>query len=209
MKSESRGLIVSLMIFFLWGTVVTGPFRYFADAFRSIFLWISESLHVPSFFYGFLVPLLLVAVLLFFLALGTKKNASYTAGICALLSLFYYLFHSILERAFDSVSIAVVIGLALALLFIIFRVDGGSLWLSDAYIFSITVLLFFELVLSPFLLLFPDFREPAGRLWIVESESLGTGIGDLLGLPALLWSGTFFILLMIPVFFLSRGRKKG
>ena len=209
MKSESRGLVISLMVFFLWGTIITGPFRYFAYAFRDFFLWIFNHAGAPSIAISFLVPILMVASMLFLLVLGTKKYASYTAGICALLSLLYYLFHCVLQSSFDSVSFVVVIGLALALVFIIFRVDKGSLWLSDAYVFSLPVLLFFELVLAPFFGIFPHLQTAVSGLWTIPSDSLGFRFEDFLGLPALLWGFLLFAVLLIPVCFLAKGRKKG
>ena len=209
MKSQTRGLITFLLVFFLWGTIITGPFRYFAYAFRDFFLWIFSRLNSPDIVTFFIVPILLISVMIVFLVLGTKKYAAYTAGICALLSLLYYLFHCILQSSFDSVSFAVVIGLALALAFIIFRVDTGSLWLSDAYIYSLYALLFFELVATPILLNFSDLRETVSGLWPILPSTIAPLAGDLLGLPNLLWDISLFILLSIPVFFLSRGRKKG
>ena len=70
---------------------MTGPFRYFAYALQDTFLWIFGAMGMYDVFQGFLVPVLMVVVLILLLRLGTKKFASYTAGICALLSLVYYL----------------------------------------------------------------------------------------------------------------------
>lgn len=207
MKSGTRALIVSIALFLLWGTIFTGPFRYFAYAFRDLFTWILDSLHTSAVFSGFLIFFLLVITMIIFLIVSARKSAQYLAGICALLSLLYYLFTCIQNKSFDSSSFTVTFGLALALLFLIFQADKASLWLADAYIFSVPVLLAFELVLTPLFVTFKLSPNVFSFLFVIPAESLATKIGDLFQVPMLIWSIFLFVLMLIPVLFLSKSRK--
>lgn len=219
MKSEVRGFVVSFIIFSLWGTIIIGPFRYFAYVFRDLFIFVFDYVGISSLLSGWIISLMLMGIVLLLLSFGTRKYASYTAGVCALLSLSYYLFNCIIERNFTIVSLTVVAGMALALAFLVFRIDRGSLWLADSYIFSIVVLLFLELVITPLAVLLPDTRSFALRVWMIDvnmmlstsatNESLGIRIGTLFRLPSLFWGVTLFLLITVPVFILSKNRKKG
>ena len=208
MKSGTRGLIVSIALFLLWGTIFTGPFRYFAFAFRDLYIWFSELVHMPTVISGFVITLLLIITIVVLLILSARKFAPYMAGVCALLSMCYYLLTCIKSGSFDFVSFTVTFGLALALLFLIFQASKASLWLADAYIFSIPVLLFFELVMTPVYLALKASPDAVSSLFIVPAESLATRIGNLFQVPLLIWSVFLFALMLLPVLYLSRSRKK-
>lgn len=209
MKSESRALLVSVALLLLWGTVLAGPFRYFAYAFRDFFSWALDTMHAPSVPSGFVIALLLILVVVIFLILSAKKIAQYLAGICSLLSMLYYLFTCLQARTFGAVSFTVTIGLALALLFLVIQADRASLWLADLYIMSIPVLMFFELVLTPLFVTVKASPNLLSFLFTVPTESIATRIGSLLHVPMLIWSVFLFALMLIPVIYLTKGRKKG
>ncbi len=200
MKSGTRALTVSIVLLLLWGNILTGPFRYFAYAFRDLFIWIADSLHAPT------VVLILCTVVL--LVLSSKKFARYMAGICALLSMLNYLLGCLRTKSFDTVSFTVTVGLALALLFLILQADKAGLWLADAYIFSIPVLLFFELVLTPLFVTVHASPNLLSALFTVPESGIATRIGNLFSVPMLIWSLFLFALMLIPVVYLSRNRKK-
>jgi hypothetical protein len=200
LKSGTRALTVSIVLLLLWGNILTGPFRYFAYAFRDLFIWIADSLHAPT------VVLILCTVVL--LVLSSKKFARYMAGICALLSMLNYLLGCLRTKSFDTVSFTVTVGLALALLFLILQADKAGLWLADAYIFSIPVLLFFELVLTPLFVTVHASPNLLSALFTVPESGIATRIGNLFSVPMLIWSLFLFALMLIPVVYLSRNRKK-
>jgi len=208
LKSGTRALIVSIAVFLLWGTVLTGPFRYFAYAFRDLYTWFIDAFHTPAVLSGFIIALLLILTAAVLLILSARKNAHYLAGICALLSMAYYVLKCLQNKSFDSVSFTVTAGLALALLFLILQADKACLWLADAYIFSIPVLMFFELVLTPLFVTVHASPDLLSVLFTVPAESIATRIGSLLQVPLLIWSIFLFALMLIPVIYLSKNRKK-
>ena len=112
------------------------------------------------------------------------------------------------QRPVDTVSFTVTFGLALALLFLIFQANKASLWLADAYIFSIPVLLFFELVLTPLFVTIKASPNLVSALFLVPAESIGTRIGNLFQVPMLIWSIFLYALTLFPTLYLSKSRKK-
>lgn len=209
MNSGSRGLIISILLFVLWGTVITGPFRYLAYAFRSLSLMLCNVAHIPTIVSAFLVAFALACVTVVFLLLSAKKSAEYMAGVGAILSVLYYLYTCIVSNSFDALSFPVALGLAAALLFMMLRAEGASLWLGDAYFYSIPVLLFYELVMTPLF----SAAKISGKLLspfiTVSDTGLSTQIGDLAGLPMLVWGIFLFTLTLLPIIFFSKGRAKG
>jgi len=208
LKSGTRALTVSIVLLLLWGNILTGPFRYFAYAFRDLFIWIADSLHTPAAASGFIIAVVLILCAVVLLVLSSKKFARYMAGICALLSMLNYLLGCIRTKSFDTVSFTVTFGLALALFFLIIQADKAGLWLADAYIFSIPVLLFFELVLTPLFVTVHASPNLLAALFTVPETSIATRIGNLFSVPMLIWSLFLFVLMTIPVVYLSRNRKK-
>lgn len=208
MKSDTRSLIVSIAVFFLWGTMLTGPFRYFAYAFRDFYTWIMDLFHTSDVVSGFVITLLLIITVIVLLILSAGKFSAYMAGICALLSMLYYLFTCIQNKSIGTVSFTVTVGLALALLFLIMQADKAGLWLADAYIYSIPVLMFFELVLTPLFVTVKASPKLLSFLFTVPAGSVATRIGNLFQVPMLIWSIFLFALMLIPVIYLSKSRKK-
>lgn len=208
MNSGARALIVSFMLFLLWGTVLTGPFRYFAYAFRDLYTWVIDSLHTQTVLSGFVIILLIAVTLVVLLILGASQFSQYMAALCALLSMIYYLSICIKNDSFDLVSFTATFGLALALLFLIFQANKASLWLADAYVFSIPVLLFFELVMTPLLATIKASPNLLSFFFTAPAAGLAARIGNLFQVPMLIWTVFLFVLVLIPVLYLSKNRMK-
>lgn len=200
---------MSILLFVLWGTVITGPFRYLAYAFRSVILAICVAAHIPTVVSGFIVTLALACVVVAFLLLSSRKSAEYMAGIGAILSVLYYFYTCIISRSFNSLSFPIALGLAAALLFMMLRAESASLWLGDAYFYSIPVLLFYELVLTPLFGMAKISDKLLSPFITVPHSGLSTRIGDLAGLPALVWGVFLFTVTLLPIIFFSKGRAKG
>jgi hypothetical protein len=165
--------------------------------------------HIPMVVSAFIVTFALACVAVVFLLLSSKKSAQYMAGIGAILSVLYYLYTCIVSRSFNSLSFPVALGLAAALLFMMLRAEGASLWLGDAYFYSIPVLLFYELVMTPLFSAVKISGNLLSPFIIVRDTGLSTRIGDLAGLPVLVWGVFLFTLTLLPVIFFSKGRAKG
>ena len=208
MSGGTRALIVSFVLFVLWGTINTGPFRYFANGCKNVYIWAFSHISGTPLFVGLIVSLFLCLSTIVLLALSAKKYSPYIAGVCALLSMLYYLFLAYRQKDYGVVSFAVAMGLAVALLIQIARAEKLGAWLADAYIFSLPVLLFYELVMTPLYVHFGIRATALKPFIIVTKDGLGTWIGNLFGLPMIIWGVFLFSMMMIPLLNLAHNRKK-
>ena len=189
MKSGLRGLIVSILLFVLWGTVIAGPFRYLAYAFKSLVSGAFATIGIKGTASGFLMPVILVIITVIYLLISARKSAEYMAGLGA--------------------AIPVALGLAVALIFILMHFEKGNLWLGDAYFYAIPVMLFYELVMVPLYRILNVKGNPLNPFIQVPTKGMISDIGDLLGIPMIVWGVFVFILLLLPILYFSKERKNG
>lgn len=209
MKSGLRGLIVSILLFVLWGTVIAGPFRYLAYAFKSLVSGAFATIGIKGTASGFLMPVILVIITVIYLLISARKSAEYMAGLGAAISIFYYLFICFKNRSFDGLAFPVALGLAVALIFILMHFEKGNLWLGDAYFYAIPVMLFYELVMVPLYRILNVKGNPLNPFIQVPTKGMISDIGDLLGIPMIMWGVFVFILLLLPILYFSKERKNG
>lgn len=209
MKSQSRAWIVFAILFCIWGTLPASPFSYFAGMIRELggYLVIQNGLPAP--WQSILLYLLMSLVLVTLLLLGRVRSLTYIAGFCALAEMVHHLFLCIRTGQVYPVSLAIAIGLALALLFLLIKSKIPGLWLSDAFTISLAVWLIYDgaiyaLAQVPGL----PIRSLAPFI-VVPDESLLTGLSGFLGLPMAAWALLPLLLGIVPLIFLGSGRQKG
>ncbi len=105
-------------------------------------LW--ETPVLPAAWKTFLVYLLFAVVLVVLLILGRSRSRIYLAGLCALATIIHHLVLCIRTGKVYPVSLAIAIGLALALLFLLIKSKRPGLWLSDAYTLSLAIWLIYD-----------------------------------------------------------------
>lgn len=208
MNSGTRGLIVSIVLFFLWGTMITGPFRYLSYAFRNGTLKVLGILHTPPLVAAFIVITLLVGITVLFLIVSATKISPYLAGIGAILSTLYCLYRCIESRSVETYSFVLVVGLAVTVLFLLLRVEKANEWMADAYFYAIPVLLFYELVVTPLYLSTGASGDMLLPFIMPDLDGLLTSIGNLAGVPMLVWGIFLFMLMLLPVIVFSRDRSR-
>ncbi|MBN1892686.1 MAG: hypothetical protein JW780_07885 [Clostridiales bacterium] len=205
MNGGKRALIVSILLFVLWGTFVCAPFRYFVRAIRwllDILLGVFDMPVVPK---AFLEVFLLAGIVLGYLFIRNGKAAEYMAIIAAVTGVLFHLYNCVIERNIVEMGIPVVIGLMVAILFMLFQAEQATLFLADAYFYAIQVSLFYGLVMTPV------FTAAGWRYTLlspfipVEQAGPATDIGNLFGVPAWLWGIVIFVLTTLPIIYLSAG----
>lgn len=206
MRGAARAAILSLVLFLLWDTFLTAPFRWFAKAFRDLSVMSAEALRFPSVLQGFLLVLFLLVVTIALLVLTSKNVVRHLAGACAAASLIYYVIVSIRSMSLDGDMIWVTAGVCIAFLMLLFRTEKPNLYFADAFILAIPVMLFRELVLGAVFSranIDPDLLSPVIH---VPTDLISDRIGDFLGLPMPVWSIFLFALVATSVIFFARAR---
>lgn len=209
MKSQTRALIVILVVFILFSTPLMGPFSYFSDLVARLAAAGIALLPISSAWSAVAQVLFRALALTALLLFGRSRQSHYVAAICALVEMVHHLVIAVTTKSLYPVSLAIAIGLALALLFLLLPSHRPSLWLSDAFILAIPVGLLYDVALKP---VFSLFRLPArvfSPLFILPDQSLADRLAGHLGLPALAWSLLAAILALIPIALWARGRQKG
>ncbi len=209
MKSQTRAWIVFALVLVLFSTVLMAPFSYFAGLVKTLTGTITGLLPISLAWQTamrFVTMTLILSALLLF---GRNRQSHYIAAVCALVEMVHHLIECIMTRSLYPVSLPIAIGLALALLFLLLPSRRPSLYLSDAYILSIPVMMIYDGVLGPVYELFGLPPRIFAPLFILTDFELSSRLDGLLGLPEWVFSLAILILAVLPVVFWSRRRQKG
>ena len=209
MKSETRAWIIFILLLIFWNTLPVSPFSYFAGMIREWVDLIAGQPFLPP-LWQVLISFLMISLLLITLLLvGRTRNRLYLAGICALAEMAHHLVLCIKTNQIYAVSPAIAIGLALALLFLIIKAKSPGLWLSDAFILSLSVWMIHDSVLPPLFKLLGLDKGPVADWFKLPASPMIAVLDDRLGLPALVWSIIPLLTAVLPLIFFAKKRMKG
>ncbi len=209
MKSQTRALIVYLIVFVLFSTAFMGPFRYFSELMMKAATTLTGVLPLGAGWAAITQVVLRSLLLTMLLLFGRSRQSHYVAAICALVGMLHHLIIAVTTRTIYPVSLPIAIGLALALLFLILPSRRPSLWLSDGFILAVSVGLIYDGVLGSLFNLLHLNSNTFAPLFVLPDQSLINRLGGHLGLPALVWALLIAVLALLPVILWSRGRQKG
>jgi hypothetical protein len=165
-------------------------------------------MHTPPIATTLIIVVLLAGVTVLYLVASATKISPYLAGTGAILSVLYCLYKCIVSRTIETNSFVLAAGLALATIFLLLRADKANQWLGDAYFYAIPVLLFYELVVTPLYLFAGASADMLSPFIVPDMNGLLISIGNLAGVPMLVWGIFLFVLLLLPVIVFSRDRSR-
>ena len=209
MKSQTRAWTVFILLFLLWGTLLAAPFRYLADMVRELGAFLFIRPMIPVAWQSILIYLLLFTLYVIMLLIGKYRARTYIAGLCALAGMIHHLIYCLRTQQLYPVSPAIAVGLALALLFLLIRSQTPALWLSDAFIMSLPVYLLYDGLLSPLFSMIGLSRQALMPFMLVPAGSLIFNMPALFQMPQAVWSILPVLMAVLPMIWLTRGRKKG
>ena len=209
MKSQTRAWMMFIVLFALWGTLPASPFSYFANMIRDWALFLFRRPFLPSSWQTILIYLMVFLVFLTLLLLGRRGSRTYIAGFCALAGMVHHLILCLRTKQIYDVSPAIAAGLALALLFLLIKPQAPALWLSDAFIVSLPIFLLLDGFLSPLFQLIDLSPGTLGPFIPVPAASLLSGLHGVWGIPQSIWAIIPLTLALVPMIWLTSGRKKG
>jgi hypothetical protein len=208
MKSQTRAWIVFALLFVLWHALPGSPFQYFAEMVREAANLLLVQPFLPPAWQVILLYLIFALLLCGLLLLG-RSSGLYLAGICALATMVHHLILCIRTNRIYAVSPAIAIGLALALLFLLIKVKSPALWLSDAYILSLSVWLLRDGFLPPLIRAAKLDDGALGQFLRLPEQPYINSLTGLAGLPLVVWAILPLILAILPLVLFTRGRQKG
>ena len=209
MKSQTRAWMMFIVLFALWGTLPASPFSYFANMIRDWALFLFRRPFLPSSWQTILIYLMVFLVFLTLLLLGRRGSRTYIAGFCALAGMVHHLILCLRTKQIYDVSPAIAAGLALALLFLLIKPQAPALWLSDAFIVSLPIFLLLDGFLSPLFQLIDLSPGTLAPFIPVPAASLLSGLHGVWGISQSIWAIIPLTLALVPMIWLTSGRKKG
>lgn len=209
MKSQTRGLIVFIILFVFFSTPFMAPFSYFSGLISTFAGMIIGLLPLSASWSVALQFVFMALVLTALLLIGRNRQSYFIAAICALVEMVHHLVICVVTKSLYPVSLPIAVGLALALLFLLLPSHRPAFYLSDAFILSIPVAMIYNGVLGP---LYGLFHLPArifSPLFILPEQTLINRLDGHLGLPMLAYAPIIFLLALLPMILWTRGRQKG
>ena len=209
MRSEERAGIISILMLFLWGTLITEPFHIFARFIAKAVLYASKGVGIS----GIAVSLVLYVVVVSVIILMQKFEAT-KIGVfipCAISTVFIgmILFRSIHNRSVVmSDVICIAVPAIVALIFYVFKFEKGLKWFTDVYTYSLAIALVNALVFVPIAKLNDGVAK---FLYITRYNDLDiTGsFAGLAGIPELVWGLFLTAFAVLPIIYLATiGRRK-
>ncbi len=168
-------LILFTVLAVLWGTVVAAPFRVFADMARDAAASAAGRAGLSGPLSACLAYLASAVLMTALLLAGRTRHAELIAGACALAGTVWHMAGRLADRTFTSVSAGVLVGLAAALLLLLFKVRTANRILGDAFAASLAVMVLHDAAVAPLLTRFrPDGGGLPGRLGFGGESLLGT-----------------------------------
>lgn len=209
MRSDLRALIVSILLFLLWGTVLTYPFRIVSDITCQATEAVAGKLGLPAIAFAVLVLFVISGITCVMLFLGRMESSEAIALSLSVLACIVYCVRVFRSRSFSIESVFVAVVLAGTIVLILLRKTEWTRYIAEAFIMALPVRMCYECVMNPLYRLLKTDLYKLSPFITVPQTGIFSKVGNLLGVDLLVWSGFFFILSILPVIYLSGGRKEG
>lgn len=206
MKRRERAIILFIILLLFWGTVLTGPFKYFSWMTRDLGAYVLHTLRIGGDVRIFTAYLFSILCMTGLFILGRTKNRSLTCAVCAVSSLIFYLIQS---GNLQEVPLFIAIALALALVSAVLKSRAPEQWLADLFLLSIPVMIVYDALLVPFF----SFLKLNTGLFAPWIEIPGTSIFmdvTFLHWPVIVWGILVTVAAIIPAaYFIQSKSSKG
>lgn len=208
MRSNERAGIVSVIMLFLWGTLLTEPFHIFADYIAGaarLSVKGSGGNDVLSALAQYAV--LLMVMILMQKMINTKAEA-FMPCIVAIVSALAFCFKSVTDGHINlKKGILLAISVAIVTLLYVIKQEAALKWAAAVYTYSISTALLTSLVFVPLSKMNKTLNT---ILYITRYNGIHiTGpFAGIAGLPELVWGLFFAIVAALPIIYLATQKGK-
>lgn len=209
MRSDVRALIVSILMFLLWGTVLTYPFRAVSNLICDNTEAIVGKISMPAIASAVLMLIIVMGLTCIGLLAGRMEISDYLALAFSLIGSILYCVSVVKTKQYSVNSVFVALVLVVSVVLVLSRKTEWIRWIADAYIMALPVTMCYESVLNPLYQLLKMDIYKFSPFIVVPQSGIFSKVGNLLGIPLVAWGTFFFILTLLPVIYLSGGRKEG
>ena len=209
MRSEERAGIISILMLFVWGTLIAEPFHIFARYIASGVANVFKGSNAPGAVVYVVLYLVVIAAIVLLQKLATTKISDYIPCAISVLFIGILVIKSIADSYVDfKDAICLAIPAALCILFYLIKFDKGLTWFTDVYTYSLAVALVNSLLFVPISRLN---GTVAKFLYITRYNDLDiTGsFAGLAGIHEIIWGLFLTAFAVLPIIYLATaGRRK-
>ena len=209
MRSDLRALIVSILLFLLWGTVLTYPFRIISDITCQATEAVVGKMGLPAIAFAVLVLIIIMGITCAMLLLGRMESSDAIAMALSLLACIIYCVRVFTSKSFSIESVFVALVLAGTIVLVLANKTEWTRYIADAFILALPVRMCYECIMNPLYRLLKTDLYKLSPFITVPQTGIFSKVGNLLGVDLLVWSGFFFVVSFLPVIYLAGGRKDG
>jgi len=209
MRSEERAGIISIVMLFLWGTLIAEPFHIFARFIGKAVGYASKGLGISGIAFSLALYVVVVSVVILIQKFESTKLGVFIPCAISAAFIIMLLIRCMRNRSVViSDAICIAIPAAVSLVFYIIKYEKGLKWLTDIYTYSLAVALLNSLLFVPLSKLNDGLSK---FLYITKYNDLNiTGsFAGLAGIPELVWGIFLTAFAMLPIIYLATiGRRK-
>ena len=209
MRSEERAGIISFLMLFLWGTLITEPFHIFARFIARAVQYACKGIGIKGIAFSLVLYLIVVSVVILMQKLEPTRLGNFIPCAISVVFISMLLVKTFLNRSIaisDAVSLAIPAAIALA--FYILKFEKGLKWFTDTYTYSLAIALINSLIFVPI----SGFGGAASKiLYITKYNDLDitSAFAGLAGIPELVWGLFLAAFAILPMIYLATiGRRK-
>lgn len=208
MRSEERAGIISVLMLFLWGTLVAEPFHIFARYIAKGFTYALEGFGANRIVTSIALYLIVFAVIVLLQKLEPTKAGVFIP--CAISTVFIavLVIKSVRNSSVDvAEAICLAIPAAVGVIFYLTKFEKGLKWFTDAYIYSLVTAFINSLLFVPLSKLNGTLDK---ILYITNYNDLDiTGsFAGLAGIPELVWGLFLTAFVVFPVIYLATSNRR-
>ena len=208
MRSNERAGIVSGIMLFLWGTLLTEPFHIFVDYISGAARLSVKGLGGNDILCALASYVVLILVILLLQKLIITKAGTYIPCILAIVTAGAFCYKSLYDGHIDlKRGIILAVSVAVVMLFYIIKNDSLLLWAASVYTYSISTALITALLFVPL----SKLNSTVGKILYItryNTIKITEPFNGVAGLPELVW-GIFLVLVAsFPIVFLATQKGK-
>ena len=209
MRSEERAGIISIVMLFLWGTLIAEPFHIFARYIASGVTYGMQGLGANEVVISVVLYVLVVLVILLLQKVSKSKAGIYIPCIISTFLIAMLVVKSIIDSSVNTVdAICLAIPAVIAGLFYLAKFKTGLKWFADTYIFALAIALLNSLLFVPIAKL----NDTVAKiLYITRYNDLKIteSLSGLAGIHEIVWGVFFVAFAVFPIIYLATsGRRK-
>ena len=208
MRSEERAGIISILLLFLWGTLLTEPLHIFADYIAGAARLSMKRIGGNDILCALAEFAVLLMVMLLMQKLINTKVETFMPCVIAIGSALAFCLKSVTDGRIDlKKGILLAIALAVVMIFYIMKSETLLKWAAAIYTYSISTALLNALVFVPL----SKMNGVLGKiLYITRYNGLHiTGaFAGIAGLPELVWGLFFAVIAALPIIFFATQKGK-